>query len=209
MISRLIISTLPFFPLVHGNRKCRAAPQPASNHHSGLSQSPVPTPSLEPKPDDNAYMHIGHFVYESEGPSSVKIVFVGLPGDVGMFSVECETAHQSNWFPLHRPEGDRDVIHVVPKTGPVKEEHGVWIDGVEAACPEADGDPTDFSAFHVNDYGDAMVEFEGDFVTLKRTWLPLIPGSYSNGESPLFEVKMHYNIGEGPSGPPGRLMTLN
>ncbi|KAF4683154.1 hypothetical protein FOZ60_009536 [Perkinsus olseni] len=221
MIFRLIISAFRFLPLVYGGRRCRPSPKPASHAHSSPAQTPVPTlpaqtavptlpaqatvptlpaqtpvPTLPlvPKLDDHTYKHIGYFVYESKVPYPVKMVFVGLPGDVGMFSVECKGFYQSNLFRLHEVEGDPDVIHQVPAAGPERDEHGVWVARAEAACPEAMVRQQDFSYFSVNEGGDLEVSFGDNLVTLSRTWLPLVPGVYSSGDSSEFGVQMQYKI---------------
>ncbi|KAF4711280.1 hypothetical protein FOZ63_014069, partial [Perkinsus olseni] len=192
MIFRLIISALPFFPLVYGNHKCPPAPQPALQR-SGLGQVPVPTSSLVPKLDYHAYKYTGHFVYESEDPYPIKIVFVGLPDGMGMFSVKCEAAYQSNWFELKTIKEDPDIIHAVPDTGPENDEYRVWVAGVKAACPKFNMKKNDLT-FYASEEGDVEVVLEDETVTLKRTWLPLIPGIYATDDSTEFGVKMHYNI---------------
>ncbi|KAF4725528.1 hypothetical protein FOZ63_026401 [Perkinsus olseni] len=198
MIFRLIISALPFFPLVYGNGKCPPAPQPASRQRSGLGQVAVPTSSLVPKLDYHAYKHTGHFVYESKVPGPIEIVFVGLPNGMCMFSVECQTAYQSNWFALKTiDEGPDDIIHEVQETGPKVYEHEVWVAGVRAACPKFNMKESDFSTFYASEKGDVEVFLEGKPVALNRTWFPLIPGIYATDDSnglAEFGVKMHYNI---------------
>ncbi|KAF4692475.1 hypothetical protein FOZ63_004721, partial [Perkinsus olseni] len=82
----------------------------------------------------------------------------------------------------------------VPAAGPERDEQGVWVARAEAACPEAMVRQQDFSYFSVNEGGDLEVSFGDNLVTLSRTWLALIPGLYSNGESSEFGVQMQYKI---------------
>ncbi|KAF4651589.1 hypothetical protein FOZ61_010341 [Perkinsus olseni] len=195
MILRLIASALPFFPLVNGNCKARPALTSASPQRSSLGQALSLTAYRVPGVNDDSYKHIGYFVYEPKGPGLVEMVFVGLPGDVGLFSVKCEHAsYHSSWFRL-RPNGiDKDIIHVVPEEGLEFSEYENWIVRTEAACPGGAIQKHDLTVFYATEAGDVQAIIGGVIVTLNRTWLPLIPGLYSTGDSSKFGVQMQYNI---------------
>ncbi|KAF4745517.1 hypothetical protein FOZ63_011897, partial [Perkinsus olseni] len=115
----------------------------------------------------------------SIGSNPVKIVFVGLGDYLGMFSVECETAYQSNWLPLYTDKNVINMFHTVPEGGPSSKERDDLIG--------------DFTDVLVDQDGNVRAVFGGVLVTL-RTWLPMIPGFYSAGDSSQFGFKMQYNV---------------
>ncbi|KAF4709742.1 hypothetical protein FOZ62_010331, partial [Perkinsus olseni] len=181
-VLRLITSIIHFVPLIYGNQRCRRAPKP--NHHSGL----VPTFG------GCAYKYFGHFVYQSTGSNPAKIVFVGLGDYLGMFSVECETEYQSNWLPLYTDKNVINMFHTVPQGGPSSKERDDLVAEARAACPHAHVQIGDFTDVLVDQDGNVRAVFGGVLVTLRRTWLPMIPGFHSTGDSSQFGFKMQYNV---------------
>ncbi|KAF4703509.1 hypothetical protein FOZ62_005305, partial [Perkinsus olseni] len=127
-----------------------------------------------------AYKYFGHFVYQPTGSNPVKIVFVGLGDYLDMFSVECETAYQSNWLPLYTDKNVINMFHTVTEGGPSSKERDDLIG--------------DFADALVDQDGNVGAVFGGVLVTLRRTWLPMIPGFYSTGDSSQFGFKMQYNV---------------
>ncbi|KAF4747851.1 hypothetical protein FOZ63_025697 [Perkinsus olseni] len=178
----LITSIIHFVPLIYGNRRCRPAPQ--QSHHSGL----VPTFG------GSADKYFGHFVYQSTGSNPAKIVFVRVGDNLGMFSVECETACQSDWLPLYPDKDVINMFHTVPEGGPGSKERDDLVAKTRAACPRTNVLSGDFTDVLVDEDGNVRTVFGGAIVTLVRTWLPVIPGFYSTGDSSQFGLKMQYNV---------------
>ncbi|KAF4742194.1 hypothetical protein FOZ62_010075, partial [Perkinsus olseni] len=171
-----------FVPLIYGNQRCRRAPKPS--HHSGLV----------PSCGGYAYKYFDHFGYQSTGSNLAKIVFVGLGDYLGMFSVECETAYQSNWLPLDTDKNVINMFHMVPQGGPSSKERDDLVAEARAACPHAHVQIGHFTDVSVDQDGNVRAVFGGVLVTLRRTWLPMIPGFYSTGDSSQFGFKMQYNV---------------
>ncbi|KAF4665468.1 hypothetical protein FOZ61_010880 [Perkinsus olseni] len=200
-VLRLITSIIIHFaPLIYGNQKCRPAVLPSKPRSSSRPQVSLPPATVESLLNDYPYASIDLFVLEPIDPNAIRAVFVVRDDREGMFSLENETGYQSSWFSLRKKFAQPDLLYSAPISGPGSEERQGWVEGAQAAFPSAGVTYYDFNEFRLTRLGDLQIGLGGHFHTLKRVWLPLIPGSYCTDPSTYgdfstdWAVKMQYNV---------------
>ncbi|KAF4690051.1 hypothetical protein FOZ60_000716 [Perkinsus olseni] len=174
---------MSFIPiLAHGggnSRRCTTTrPIPT------LSPTPCPTAvvSTPLKPTGGIFERSGQFVYQTHGPSPVRMIYFFadpvLPFVPSMFSTQCGTGapYQTNWI---------DPI-------PGYDDHDRLIAEARAACPQADIGPGDFTVFKLDQRGRVITNFGGKDVLLERVCHPFYPGTYNS--EPGSPLAMHYNV---------------
>ncbi|KAF4670718.1 hypothetical protein FOL47_001867 [Perkinsus chesapeaki] len=145
------------------------------------ASSPPPPPSSAPPPSPSG--DYGNFVYISDGPSQLKMTFTTTNDGYGVFSIDCgREPFEDGPFPLRREPEQVRQVHEFPDD--FSDERLVsWLTGVEKACPHLNLGIQDLLGFYINSDGDLGTQLGGNYVVLKREWLPLSPGRYMTNSS--------------------------
>ncbi|KAF4693360.1 hypothetical protein FOZ63_012538 [Perkinsus olseni] len=128
----------------------------------------------------------GDFVYETEDPGHIKMIFNATKDGKGRFYIECTGGkYEDAWFPL-RKTPNPVIMHEFPyNKGVVPARLQKWHREIQKLCPYIKGDRYDLWLWYVHPNGNLETKFNDASISLERQWLSMSTGTYKTNTSDL------------------------